>query len=281
MISHQELEYFLECAVTGNFSRAAERLGITQPTITVALKRLEAEIGAELFHRSKKGVRLTKPGEIFLKEASALRDQWNEISKKVKSSTSEISGHFTIGCHPSVALYSLPQTLPTILQNFPELHLELVHDLSRKITEKVIRGEVDLGIVVNPVRHPDLVIRPLCKDQVGFWTSKLENPNNQLKSKNAVLLCNSDLAQTQALQRKAKIEFLRTIHSESLEVIASLANSGAGIAILPTQVAKHWKQLKQLDLPEFEDEVTLLYRTENRNVAALRELAKRLEKGML
>lgn len=281
MISHQELEYFLECAQTGNLSRAAERLGITQPTITVALKRLEHEIGTELFYRSKKGVRLTKAGEIFQKEALSLREQWNKIARKMKSSKEEISGSLALGCHPSVALYALPQTLPALLKEFPDLHLELVHDLSRKITEKVIRGELDLAIVINPVRHPDLVIRSLGKDQVCFWSSKDQNPNNDLASKNSVLLCHASLGQTQALLRKTKHSFSRTLHSESLEVLASLADAGAGIAILPTRVAMHWKHLKRLNLPHFEDEITLLYRSENRNLPALRELAKRLEKGML
>lgn len=280
MISHNELEYFLECANTGNLSRAAERLGITQPTITVALRRLESEIGTELFHRSKKGVRLTKAGEIFLRESQGFYDQWLQLAKRVKSPTSEISGHLSIGCHPSVALYSLPQTLPELLSDFPELHLELKHGLSRDITSQVIQSEIDLGIVVNPVRHPDLVIRSLCKDEVCFWSSKITSKINSIDSKDLVLLFNPDMTQAQTLLRKAKLAAPRNIHSDSLESIAALAEAGAGIAILPTRVAKHWKNLKRLPLPHFEDELTLLYRSENRNILALRELAKRLEKGM-
>jgi DNA-binding transcriptional LysR family regulator len=95
-----------------------------------------------------------------------------------------------------------------------------------------------------------------------------------------VLLFNPDMIQAQSIIRKAKLVTPRNIYSESLENIAALADAGAGIAILPTRVAKHWKQLKRLPMPHFEDEVTLLYRSENRNILALKELAKRIERGM-
>lgn len=281
MISPQEITYFLECARAGNLSRAAERIGLSQPALSMALKRLEQSAGAELFHRSKKGIRLTKAGELFLTEAQALLEQWNRVSAALGRSEEELSGAYTIGCHSSVALYSLPQTLPRLLSDFPKLKLHLHHDLSRKITEKVIRGELDLGIVVNPVKNPDLVIRPLCRDQVGFWRSKEVTAVNRPESAESVLLCQPELSQTQTLLRKVKLKFSRQIHSSSLELIASLAESGAGVAILPGRVAAQWKGLKALDLPRFDDEIALLYRAENRRVAAFRELARRLEKGML
>jgi DNA-binding transcriptional LysR family regulator len=136
--------------------------------------------------------------------------------------------------------------------------------------------------VVNPVRHPDLVIKPVAKDEFGFWTAKEANSVNRPDSPHPVLLCEPELLQAQHLLRKLRQKFPRTVHSPSLEVIASLANSGAGIGLLPGRVARQWKNLKHLpELPVFQDEIALLYRAENRRVAAFRELAQRLEKGML
>ncbi|HEY8278263.1 MAG TPA: LysR family transcriptional regulator [Bdellovibrionota bacterium] len=282
MISPQEITYFLECARTENLSRAAERLGITQPALTMALKRLEESLSVELFHRSKKGVRLTKAGELFQTEAKSLADQWDRLTKVLGRSVDELRGSYTIGCHHAVALYSLPQTLPQVLQDFPNLTLELHHDLSRKIMERVIKGELDIALVVNPVRHPDLVIKPVAKDEFGFWTAKEANDLNRTDGKHPVLICEPELLQAQHLLRKLRSKFPRTVHSGSLEVIASLANSGAGIGLLPGRVAQQWKNLKHLpELPVFQDEIALLYRAENRRVAAFRELAQRLEKGML
>jgi DNA-binding transcriptional LysR family regulator len=282
MMSPQEITYFLECARTLNLSRAAERLGVSQPALTMALRRLEATVDTELFHRSKKGVRLTKAGEIFQQEAKSLADHWERLAQSLRQSEEQMKGTYVLGCHASVALYSLPQTLPGLLADFPGLQLDIRHDLSRKITEQAIRGEVDLAIVVNAVRHPDLVIKPLCKDQVGFWASKHETPTNRPGTEDAVLLCQPELNQTQQILRKGKITFNRMVQSTSLEVIASLAEAGAGVAILPGRVASQRKQLKLLpDMPHFDDEISLLYRAENRRVTAFQELAKRLEKGML
>lgn len=282
MMSPQEITYFLESARSQNLSRAAERLGISQPALTMALKRLEQAVGVELFHRSKKGVRLTKAGELFQQEAKSLADHWEKLARSLRQSAEQIRGTYTLGCHASVAQYSLPQTLPSLLADFPGLQLDLRHDLSRKIAEQAIRGEVDVAIVVNPVRHPDLVIKPLCKDEVGFWTAKNETATNRPGAPEAVLICQPDLHQTQQLLRRGKVKFERTLHSSSLEVIASLAEAGAGVAILPGRVATQRKNLKRLtDLPHFDDEIALLYRAENRRVAAFQELAKRLEKGML
>lgn len=281
MLSPQEITYFLECARTENLSRAAERLGITQPALTMALRRLEQSLGVELFHRSKKGVRLTKAGELFQQEAKSLADHWDRLSKVLGRSMDELRGAYTIGCHQSVALYSLPQTLPKLLADFPELSLDLSHDLSRKIAERVIKGELDIALVVNPVRHPDLVIRPVAKDEFGFWAAKEATSTNRPDAAHPVLICEPELLQAQQLLRKLRAKFPRTIHSSSLEVIASLASNGAGVALLPGRVAGLWKNLKQLPgMPVFPDEIALLYRAENRRVAAFRELAQRLEKGM-
>ncbi len=218
----------------------------------------------------------------WMYEAKSLADQWDRLTKVLGRSVDELRGVYSIGCHPSVALYSLPQTLPQVLADFPELTVELHHDISRKIAERVIKGELDIALVVNPVRHPDLVIKPVAKDEFGFWTAKTETPTNRPESANPVLICEPELLQAQHLLRKLRQKFTRTIHSPSLEVIASLTNSGAGIGLLPGRVAKQWENLKHLpDLPVFQDEIALLYRAENRRVAAFRELAQRLEKGML
>ena len=208
MISSQELVYFVESARTGNFSRAAERLGVTQPAITSALHRLEDAVGVKLFHRSRSGVRLTKAGEALLQESQNLLAQWDRIARSVKQSSEEVMGTYVLGCHASVALYSLPQTLPGLLVDFPNLRFELRHDLSRKITEQVIHGEVDLAIAVNPVRHPDLVIRPICKDRVSFYTSTKATSVNQEGSETPVLLCNPEFSKHSICCEKPKNTFL-------------------------------------------------------------------------
>src|SRR3990167_34136 len=144
--SANELIYFIELANTLNFSRAAERIGISQPSLSVAIKRLECTIGAELFIRNKNGVALTQAGKRLLSHAKQLLQLWDTVKSASLASHHEVQGCIVIGCHPSVALYSLYKFLPSLLADYPKLEVQLKHDLSRKILEGIVNLSIDVGI---------------------------------------------------------------------------------------------------------------------------------------
>jgi len=264
-----DLAYFIEIAATLNISRAAERLGISQPSLSLAVKRLEDAVGTALLVRSKSGVRLTRAGERVRQEAASLLDDWERLRSEATRDETEVRGRFTLGCHQSVALYSLPSFLPQLLREHPAIEVTLVHDLSRRITEDVISFKVDIGIVVNPAPHPDLVIKKLCKDDVTFWT--WENPSTEQNPKDgkAILALDPELLQSQYLIQeiqRSNMKFSRYLPSSSLEVITSLVAAGAAVGILPARVATRSKYLKLkrlgADSPCFVDEVCVIYRAD-------------------
>lgn len=265
-----DLHYFQEIAATKNISRASERLGIGQPALSLSLKRLEEHLQEELFLRRRQGLVLTAAGQRLLRETQKLLAAWESLVSETKKSQTEISGRFILGCHPSVAIYSLKDVLRNIYGNYPGIELQLVHGLSRLICEKVISGSIDFGIVVNPTQHDDLVIRKLAKDEVCFWKTK-----NSLSD---VLIYNPDLIQSQTLLNKIKKQklFRRSISTESLELTATLAATGTGIAILPTRVVKSIApELKKMEeLPSFVDEITFIHRFDIVKTAATETLIK-------
>lgn len=277
--SPAELQYFLEVSGTLNISRAAERLGVTQPTLSLGIQRLEANLGLPLLIRNKSGVKLTRIGQKFAIQARQLLSEWEKLKDGAIKDHTEIRGRYTLGCHTSVALYSLPSFLPALLKDNPGLEIKLVHDLSRRVTESVISYQIDFAIAVNPVAHPDLVIQELCKDEVTLWV----NPKRETAD---TLICDPDLAQTQTLLKamgKSGLSFGRTLHSSSLELIASLVAVGGGVGVLPTRVALRENQSKLQRLgeksPVFRDRICLVYRADAQKSKAGRTIAEAVRRA--
>src|SRR4051812_6637955 len=119
LASPTDLTYFLEVAHAGSLSHAAQRLGITQPTLSQSIKRLEDALSVQIFNRHKAGVTLTPAGRHLQNHARILLEQWHQLKQQLNASHQDMVGSFTIGAHTEVALYSLPQTLPKLLRDYP------------------------------------------------------------------------------------------------------------------------------------------------------------------
>jgi DNA-binding transcriptional LysR family regulator len=268
-----DLAYFQELASTENLSRAAERLNVSQPALSLSLKRLEDQLQTTLFIRRHRGLSLTPAGRHLLKECNHLLAAWSAVVSEARKSQEEVRGRYTLGCHPSVGIYSLSPLLREIYEDHAEIEIHLRHDLSRVICEQVISGAIDFGIVVNPVAHPDLVLHKLAKDEVCFW--------HKAGTLSDVVIYNPDLVQAQTLIKKSKgLRFRRSIFSESLEVIASLAAVGTGVAILPSRIVqKMAPELKRMpETPSFSDEIVFVYRADLPRTAGAKAVMGRLKK---
>lgn len=252
-----DLKYFLKVAESLNVTRASEQLGITQPTLSYSIKRLETELGGELIIRLKNGIQLTKLGEDFRIKCRELILNWENLKKLVNPEDVEVKGEYTLAIHPSVALYTLDKFLPQVVEKYPLLNFKLLHGLSREMTEKVISWEADFGIVVNPIPHPDLVIKELYKDTVTLFA---------LKGASQKLIMDPELHQTQFvvnLLKRKNFSITDTIKSGNLEVVYKLASAGLGLGLLPQTIAKaNPKLMRVKDAPAYEDRICLIYRRE-------------------
>ena len=265
MINPESIKYFIELAKTQHMSRAAERLGVTQPTLSHSLKRLEDELGHFLFLRSKRGLTLTPAGQRLFEKSQELQQCWESVLNSVDEEVSAVRGRIRLGCHTAVAQYTLPLFLPALLKNYPDLKIVLNHGLSRHMTEMVVSSQLDVAFAVNPQRHPDLIIKELARDRVTIWVPQAcANPD--------ILLMEPSLNQSQDILSKLEkkgLHFKRTIESSSLEVIAQLLNAGTGYAILPERVVKALSNIKVHALreaPVFEDKICVVYKPEFRKL---------------
>jgi LysR family transcriptional regulator, cell division regulator len=265
-----DLKYFLEVAKTGNITRASERLGVSQPSLTIALQRLEEKTGLVLLERSRKGAFLTRQGEELTKMGERMLLEWEREFRYVIQGHDEPRGRFTMGIHTAVAQYSLDKFIPGLLQKFPTLEFSFVHDLSRKITEQVISRECDIALVINPVAHPDLVMHKLLSDEVTLY----KHPSY----KGDVLILDPALKQSQSLLKNIRkvFNYQREIYSSSLEVIRHLAENKAGMAILPSRVVSE-KMRVVTGAPVYKDELYLIYRVERKMQPAFKEIVNAIK----
>lgn len=272
-VNPQDIRYFLEIAQTENLSHAAVRLGVSQPSLTVAIHRLEQSLNAQLLIRSRRGVQLTPAGRHLIAQSRRFLEMWEELKSETHDAQNEVRGHFTVGAHPSVALYSLPEVLAKAMSNYTGLNVELKHDLSRKILEAIANIRIDVGVVINPVRHPDLILKKLGEDQVGFY----QKPGLSDKL-SKTLICDPDLIQSQDLIRQAKkkgLSFERYLPTSSLELVTELTKAGCGVGIIPGRVANRFggKSIALIKAsPTFKDEIFIAHRVENRQVKSIQIL---------
>lgn len=254
-----DVKYFITVSETLNITRASEIIGISQPALSYSTKRLEQELGGQLFIRLKNGIQLTKLGEEFKVRSRRLLYEWEQAQNLTSSETGLTQGSYTIAIHPSVALYALEYFIAKLQVEFPRLDFKFIHGLSREMTEKVISWEADFGIVVNPIKHPDLVIRKLYRDEVTIFYAK--DPQDKL-------IYDHNLAQSQYILKKLgkKSQFSGELISGNLELVAKLTSLGLGYGLLPATIASQYPHLKKLGgSPIFKDEICLVYRPEKHN----------------
>ena len=254
-----DIENFVTTASCSTIIQAAIKLEISQPALSESIKRLESDLGHVIFYRSRTGIELTPTGKIFFTKAQSLLQSIDQLEISNKKETIFNGRTIVIGCHETVAQYSIPRALSILQKSAPDYKVELKHDFSRNIQSEVQHGHIDIGIVINPVEVPDLVILKLAKDKVGIWSAKNKYENNL-----DTLICNQNLFQTASILKKWKNKPSKIIHTDSLELICQLVNENIGYGIIPER-AVILSKLKLIDhkkLPSFNDEICLVFRPE-------------------
>lgn len=145
------LNYFLTVAQEGNITRAADILHITQPTLSRQLKDLEDELGVTLFHRGNRQISLTDAGILFQQRASELVTLLEKTQRDLTDQQSLVGGTVSIGCVESSASKLLPKVLASFAEEHPKVQYDLYSANGDDIKEKLDRGEIDLGLLLEPV----------------------------------------------------------------------------------------------------------------------------------
>jgi DNA-binding transcriptional LysR family regulator len=181
-----QIESFVEVARSGNVTRAAEALSISQPTLTGRIKSLEAELGAILFHRTRSGVRLTEAGTAFLPHAERTLAAAADAARAV-AELKRGGGVLTVALAPMVTFTVMPEVMRRFRERRPRARLTIRTTSSPEVVEMVLRNDVALGIA-RDLRHPDLDRTVVYRDDLVLIAA----PTHRLAAARSVAL--EDLA---------------------------------------------------------------------------------------
>ena len=165
----KELSDFITVAECGNFSKAADLLGVKQSGISKSIMRLEDELNTKLFMRGPRLLKLTDAGVVFYEQAIKLRNDWNLATQKARALDTEVNGKFVLAAHPVIAKYILPKVFQQALKE-PGIDLDINLVSSKEAVELVREMKADFAIAVKPFPYPDLIIKPLWKEYIGLYS---------------------------------------------------------------------------------------------------------------
>jgi len=170
-----QLEYFRELFATGNFSGAAEKLGISQPALSLQIQKLEEELDFKLIDRTRRPMKLTQEGEVFYQKALEILQQFEQLKDVALDLGEEIKGALKIGIIPTLAPYLVPLFLFRLRQNYPLLQIEVVELKTENIVSELKMGQLDAGIISTPISEKNLDFAPIFYECFFAYVSE-KNP---------------------------------------------------------------------------------------------------------
>ncbi len=237
-----QLRYFVEVVRIGNFTRAAERCHVTQPTLSHQIKKLEDELGEPLLQRRKKGVAPTPFGQRFLARASLILQELHDAVTEASTYQQDAKGMLRLGAIPTVAPYLLPRLLQAARNQYPQLIFTVSEEPTEVLLQQMRRGDLDAALVSPPMRGDEWEIAPLLEDEL-LATLPAEHPLGRTRTVDLahlveqplVLMKEAHCLRGQALQlcRDARLEANISIESSQLETVLALVEAGLGLSLTP------------------------------------------------
>lgn len=252
-----ELRYIVTLSQERHFGRAAERCFVSQPTLSVAVKKLEEELGVALFERSKSTVQVTPMGERIVNQASRVLEQANVIKELASEGKDQLSSPLRIGAIYTIGPYLFPHLVPTLSEEAPQMPLYIEENFTGELRRKLRSGELDVILVALPFTEPDVLTKVIYEEPFEVllpkghpWLKEEEIDKEWLLQERLLLLGEGHCFRDQILEACPALNNQVSDPSNhliaeggSLETIRHMVASGLGITILPRSATgiKHYE----------------------------------------
>lgn len=270
-----QLNYVLAVAEHQNFTKAAEKCFVTQPTLSMQIQKLEDELDVQIFDRSKKPIELTEVGRKIVTQARNIVNESERISDIVHQQKGFIGGEFKLGIIPTVMPTLLPMFLKTFIKRYPKVKLKIEEHTTDEIITRINDGHLDAAIASTPLENDTIKERVLFYEPfVGYipnnhrLSDKKKLDTTDLEIDDMLLLedghCFRDGVINLCKAFKDSIDDPFQLESGSIETLVKLSNEGLGMTLLPYLHTLDIKENEKANLHHFNDpvparEVSLIY----------------------
>jgi LysR family hydrogen peroxide-inducible transcriptional activator len=255
----RQLLYAIQIATERNFSRAAEKLHIAQPSLSQQLSKLEKEIGVLLFQRSTNSVELTYAGSLFVEKSQKILDMVEQLKKEMEDISQMKKGRLVVGSMPITGSTILPFVVPAFQAAYPEIEISLVEETSSNLETLTSNGQTDISLLSLPLREDALHYETLLEEEIVIAVPP-QHPLagrkgpidlSELKHDAFIALKKGQGFRNLTLDLCQRAGFTPSIvfESSNMETVQSLVAAGMGIAFVPFLISKRsWSELAPVHL---------------------------------
>jgi len=248
-VEFRQLQYAIQIAQERNFSRAAEKLHIAQPSLSQQLSKLEKELGVLLFKRSTNSVELTHAGDVFVKKAQQIVDMADQLRREMEDIADMRKGRLVVGSLPMTGAHVLPHVLPAFREAYPNIEIVLIEETTRQLEQLTASGGTDVSLLSLPLIEPSLAYLPVIEEGICLAVPPDHplalHPDKavavgQLKDEPFVLLKKGQGFRLIAHDLCAAAGFDPRVVFESanIDTVQALVAAGMGVAFLPKMVTR-------------------------------------------
>lgn len=271
-----ELRYVVALAQERHFGRAAQKCFVTQPTLSLALAKLEDELGVKLFERNKNEVLVTARGQAIVEQASRVLDEVGKIGHIAKGSHDQLSGALRLGVIPTIGPYLLPDLVPILRKRAPGMPLAIEENFTGNLAPMLREGELDVVIIALPFALPGVKTQVVYEEPFSVvvpdghrWQARKAVKPSELAGENLLVLNAGHCFRDQVLEAcpgQSNTALNEGRGGSSLETIRNMVASGLGVSVLPasalgTRYATRLLKVVPFSSPVPSRKVALAWRT--------------------
>jgi len=241
-----ELRYIVAVARERHFGRAAEACFVSQPTLSVAVKKLEEELGVALFERGPGEVTVTPAGQKIVEQAQRVLEEASRIKEIAAAGRDPLAGTLRLGAIYTIGPYLLPKLIPILRKNAPSMQLLIQENFTHRLAESLKNGEVDAILIALPFDEPGIVAEALYDEPFMVavpkghpWEGRKRVTSEELANESLLLLGEGHCFRDQVLdichtvRNRERSNVAKTVEGGSLETIRQMVAGGVGVTVLP------------------------------------------------